>query len=124
LWKHYEDRKGLEDLGGGLPLCPRNEKTSSWTYRKTIDSMKIAKQIAGSFPRRGKSRTGPCGGIDPLQSEKKKEKQNKTTTATTLNELTELYRVSLGTSARKEGEVVVVGTAGGGEGNNRKNQGK
>jgi hypothetical protein len=46
---HYEDREGLEDLGGILPLCPGNEKTSSWTYRKTIDSVKIAKQKAGSY---------------------------------------------------------------------------
>jgi hypothetical protein len=47
----------------------------------------------------------------------KRKKKNKTaTTAKTLKELTELYRVSLGTSARKEGEVVVVGTDRGGEG--------
>jgi hypothetical protein len=49
LRTHYEGRKGLEDLGGRLQLCPRNEKTSSWTYRKTIDSVKIAKQKAGSY---------------------------------------------------------------------------
>jgi hypothetical protein len=35
-----------KDLAGGLPLCPRNERTFSWTYRKTIDSMKIAQQVA------------------------------------------------------------------------------
>jgi hypothetical protein len=46
---HYEGRKGLEDLVGRLPLCPRNEKISSWTYRKTIDSMMITKQKAGSY---------------------------------------------------------------------------
>jgi hypothetical protein len=75
VWTHYEGRKGLEDLGGRWPrylknrglkqklqgskrikdlgdrplLCPRNERTSSWTYRKTFDSMKIAKQKAGSY---------------------------------------------------------------------------
>jgi hypothetical protein len=35
-----------KDLAGRLPLCPRNERTFSWTYRKTIDSMKIAQQVA------------------------------------------------------------------------------
>jgi hypothetical protein len=43
---HYEGRQGLEDLGSRLPLCPRNKRTSSWTYRKTINS---AKQKASSF---------------------------------------------------------------------------
>jgi hypothetical protein len=42
---HYECRKGLEDLGGRLPICPRNEKT----YRKTTDSVKIAKRKAESY---------------------------------------------------------------------------
>jgi hypothetical protein len=41
--------KCIKDLGGRLPLCPRNERTSSWTYRKTIDSVKIAKQKAGFY---------------------------------------------------------------------------
>jgi hypothetical protein len=41
--------KRIKDLGGRLPLCPQNERTSSWTYRKTIDSVKIAKQKAGSY---------------------------------------------------------------------------
>jgi hypothetical protein len=46
---HDKVIKGLEDLGGRLPLCLRNERTSSWTYRKTIDSMKIVKQKARSY---------------------------------------------------------------------------
>jgi hypothetical protein len=76
VWTHYLGRKGVEDLdsrrlrclknrgpkqklhgskqikdlGGRLPLCPRNERTSSWTYKKTIDSVKIAKQNARSYP--------------------------------------------------------------------------
>jgi hypothetical protein len=54
LQTHYEGRKGLEDLGGSLPLCPRNERTSSWTYRKTIDSVKITKQKLNFMPRHGK----------------------------------------------------------------------
>jgi hypothetical protein len=39
-------RMRTKDLAGRLPLCPRNERTFSWTCRKTIDSMKIAQQIA------------------------------------------------------------------------------
>jgi hypothetical protein len=64
LWKFLECNNGIRDrslkqklhsrkrikyLGGRLPLCPRNEKTFSWTYRKTINSMKIAKGKAGSY---------------------------------------------------------------------------
>jgi hypothetical protein len=50
VWMHYErGRKGLEDLGGRLPLCPINEKISTWTYGKTINSVKIVKQKAGSY---------------------------------------------------------------------------
>jgi hypothetical protein len=49
LKQKLQGSKRIKDLGGRLPLCPRNEKTSSWTYRKTIDSVKIAKQKAGSW---------------------------------------------------------------------------
>jgi hypothetical protein len=41
--------KQIKDLGGKLPQCPRNKRTSSWTYRKIIDSVKIAKQKARSY---------------------------------------------------------------------------
>jgi hypothetical protein len=41
-------RKRIKDLGCKQPLCPRNERTFSWTYRKTIDSVKITKEKAGS----------------------------------------------------------------------------
>jgi hypothetical protein len=58
-------RKRIKDLGCKLPLCLRNERTFSWTYRKTIDSVKITKEKAG------KSRIGPCGGVDPLQNGKR-----------------------------------------------------
>jgi hypothetical protein len=37
-----------------VPPCPRNERTSRWTYRKTIDSAKGAKQKAGSYVASGK----------------------------------------------------------------------
>jgi hypothetical protein len=40
--------KWVKNLGSRLPLCLRNERTSSWTYRKTIDSMKSAKKEARS----------------------------------------------------------------------------
>jgi hypothetical protein len=43
---HYEGNKRIKELGGRLPLCPRNERTFSWTCRKTIDS---AKQKVGSY---------------------------------------------------------------------------
>jgi hypothetical protein len=49
LKQKVQGSKRIKDLGGGLPLCPRNERTSSWTYRKTIDSLKIAKQKAASY---------------------------------------------------------------------------
>jgi hypothetical protein len=70
------------------------------------------------------SKTGPCGKVDPPETIKKlqiergpimskhrppplaRERKNK---ATTLNELAETYLVPLGTNARKEGAVVVVG---------------
>jgi hypothetical protein len=39
----------MKDLGGRLPLCPRNERTSSWTYKKTINTMQIMNQKAGSY---------------------------------------------------------------------------
>jgi hypothetical protein len=74
LRKHYEDRKGLEDLGGGLPLCPRNEKTSSWTYRKTIDRMKIAKQKAGSFATSRKIEDWTLWRNRPTSKQKEKRK--------------------------------------------------
>jgi hypothetical protein len=41
--------KWTKELGGRLPLCPRKERTSSWIYSKTIDSVKIGKQKAGSY---------------------------------------------------------------------------
>jgi hypothetical protein len=61
LWKYPECNNGkmdqgikqklhsrmrTKDLADRLPLCPRNERTFSWTYRKTIESMKIAQQVA------------------------------------------------------------------------------
>jgi hypothetical protein len=49
LKQKLQGSKRIKDLGSRLPLCPRNERTSSWTYRKTIDSMKIAKQNARSY---------------------------------------------------------------------------
>jgi hypothetical protein len=49
LNQRLQGSKRIKDLGGRRPLCPRNERTSSWTYRKTIDSVKIAKQKAGSY---------------------------------------------------------------------------
>jgi hypothetical protein len=69
---HYEGRKGLEDLGGRPPPCPRNERTSSWSYRKTIDNGRSRNKKPDLTPRRRKSRTGPCGGVDRLQNEKEK----------------------------------------------------
>jgi hypothetical protein len=40
----------IKDLGGRLPLCPRNERTSSWAYRKIIHSVeakgRIFRQVA------------------------------------------------------------------------------
>jgi hypothetical protein len=67
LKQKLQSNKRIKDLGGRLPLCPRNERTSRWTYRKTIDSVKGAKQKADLTSRRGKSRTGPCGGVDLLR---------------------------------------------------------
>jgi hypothetical protein len=49
LKQKLQGSKGIKDIGGRLPLCPRNERTSSWIYRKTIDSLEIAKQNAGSY---------------------------------------------------------------------------
>jgi hypothetical protein len=49
LQQKLQGRKRIKDLDGRLPLCPRNERTSSWTYRKAIDSVKIAKEKAGSY---------------------------------------------------------------------------
>jgi hypothetical protein len=49
LNQKLQGSKRTKDLGGELPLCPRNERKSSWTYRETIDSVKIAKQKAGSY---------------------------------------------------------------------------
>jgi hypothetical protein len=49
LKQKLEGSKRMKDLGGRLPLRPRNEMTSRWTYGKTIDSMKIAKKKAGSY---------------------------------------------------------------------------
>jgi hypothetical protein len=49
LKQKLEGRTRIKDLGGRLLLCPRNEKTSSWTYRKTIDSVKIANQNTGTY---------------------------------------------------------------------------
>jgi hypothetical protein len=46
--KTIQGRMWIKDLGGTLPLYPRHERTLSWTYRKTIDNVKIAKQKAGS----------------------------------------------------------------------------
>jgi hypothetical protein len=43
VWTHYEGSMRIKDLGGRLSLCPRNERISSWTYKETIDSMKIEK---------------------------------------------------------------------------------
>jgi hypothetical protein len=70
---HYEGRKGLEDLGGRLPLCPKNERTSKSTYRKTIDSAKIAKRKAGSYAASRKIKDWALWrGRPPLQTKKKK----------------------------------------------------
>jgi hypothetical protein len=49
LKQKLQSSKRIKDLGGRLPLCLRNERISSWTYRKTTDSMKFAKQKAGSY---------------------------------------------------------------------------
>jgi hypothetical protein len=70
---HYEGNKRIKDLGGRLPLCPRNKKTSSWTYRKTIDSVKITKQKAGSYAASRKIKDWTLWRGRPLQNEKKKD---------------------------------------------------
>jgi hypothetical protein len=49
LKQKLQGNKRIKDLGSRLPLCPRNKRTSSWTYRKTIGSVKIAKQKARSY---------------------------------------------------------------------------
>jgi hypothetical protein len=60
------------------------------------------------------SKIGPCGGVNHQQNEKKKTAHRGASNAEApapplLKELTGPYRVSLGTSARKEGAVAVVG---------------
>jgi hypothetical protein len=64
----YECRKGLEGLGGRLPLCLRNERASNWTYRETIDSVKIAKQ---SYVSSRKIKDLILWRVRPFQNEKK-----------------------------------------------------
>jgi hypothetical protein len=49
LNQKLHSRKRIKDPGYRLPLCPRNERTFSWTYRKTIDSVNIEKEKAGSY---------------------------------------------------------------------------
>jgi hypothetical protein len=128
VWTHYEDNKPIKDLGGRLPLCPRKERTSSWTYRKTIDSVKIAKQKPGSYAASRKIKDWTLWkGRPPPQNEKKNpahraeasnvetpaptaRRRRKKSTTTTRKEVTEVYRVPPGTSKRKEGAMVVVGT--------------
>jgi hypothetical protein len=63
---HYEGSKGLEDLGGRVPLCPRNERTSSWTY------WKIAKQKVGSYASSRKIKDWTLWRVDPFQNKQKK----------------------------------------------------
>jgi uncharacterized C2H2 Zn-finger protein len=71
LKQKLHSRKRIKDPGDRLPLCPRNEKIFSWTYRRTINSVKIVKEKADLMPHRGKSRIVPCGGVDPLQKGKR-----------------------------------------------------
>jgi hypothetical protein len=73
LKQKLQGSKRKKDLGGRLPLCPRNEKTSSWTYRKNIDSVKIPKQRAGSYRRVAENQGMDLVEVSaPLQNEKKK----------------------------------------------------
>jgi hypothetical protein len=48
LKQKLQGRKRIKDPGDRLPLCPRNERIFSWTYRE-IDSVKITKQKSGSY---------------------------------------------------------------------------
>jgi hypothetical protein len=73
--------------------------------------------VEGSTPHQNKKQTitahrAEAGNVEtpaPTARRKKKEKKNKSRT-TMRKEVREVYRVSLGESARKEGVVVVVGT--------------
>jgi hypothetical protein len=68
--------KQIKDQGGRLLLCPRNERTSSWTYRKTIDRVKIAKQKAGCYAASRKIKDWTLWrGRPPLKRKKKETAQ-------------------------------------------------
>jgi hypothetical protein len=47
-----------------------NERTSSWTYRKTTDSVNIANQKAESYAAPRKIKDWAFWRVDPLQNEK------------------------------------------------------
>jgi hypothetical protein len=76
----------MKDLGGRLPLYPKKEGTSSWTYTKAIDGVKIAKQKAGSYAASRKIRYWTLWRGRPLQKGKestgKEEAGNVETPAT------------------------------------------
>jgi hypothetical protein len=70
---HFSKR--IKDLGSRPPLCPRNEKTSSWIYRKTIDSTKIATQKAGPYAASQKIKDWTLWRGQPPPKRKKKTAQ-------------------------------------------------
>jgi hypothetical protein len=70
LKQKLQGSKRIKDLGGRVPLCPRNDRTPSWTYRETIDS---AKQKGGSYAASRKIKDWTLWRVDPLQNKKQKK---------------------------------------------------
>jgi hypothetical protein len=69
-------RKPAKSIGGRRRHLPRLESTGkSNKFFTKIMGIQFVKRANWTFSGLKKSRTGPCGGVDPLQNEKKKNRR-------------------------------------------------